>query len=319
MPVNRALRTKARECRLHSTNHGLKPVSILPDGSLQTFRQRAFEPALPFLLPRQTFNSFPAVHKWFTASRSPGLNQIYLSRFGATTVPLEITNNDEFTRIEQSLSFFLECVNAADSTYQIASPSRYFSSYIPGARPVRRTKSSNNFFSSAIAIAPPTAKVYLAQAPLEDFPQALKDDVPTPDLVMQSGKGDVYGSSLWIGQAPTYTPLHRDPNPNMFVQLAGKKVIRLFRPEMGNTIFAKVQERIGGSACATMRGDEMMKGREKKMLEKEVWEIKDVNGRMEGWEAELGPGDAIFIPKAWWHSVKGIGAGINGSVNWWFR
>ncbi|KXL42082.1 hypothetical protein M433DRAFT_157264 [Acidomyces richmondensis BFW] len=300
-------------------NHGLKPVSILPDGSLQTFRQKAFGPALPFLLPRQTFNNFPALRKWFTASDLPALNYTYLSRFGATTVPLEITNNDKFTRIEQSLSFFLECVNASDSTYQIASPSRYFSSYVPGARPVRRTKSSNNFFSSAIAISLPTARVYLAQAPLEDLPQALRDDVPIPDLVKQSGKGDVYGSSLWLGQAPTYTPLHRDPNPNLFVQLAGKKVIRLFRPDVGQDIFAEVQERVGGSAIPTMRGNEMMQGSEKKMLEEEVWGFKDSRWRKEGWEAELGPGDAMFIPKAWWHSVKGVGVGINGSVNWWFR
>jgi hypothetical protein len=33
-----------------------------------------------------------------------------------------------------------------------------------------------------------------------------------------------------IGHPPTYTPLHRDPNPNIFVQLAGEKVVRLLAP-----------------------------------------------------------------------------------------
>jgi len=37
------------------------------------------------------------------------------------------------------------------------------------------------------------------------------------------------------------------------------------------------------------------------------------------WQTELDAGDALFIPKGWWHSVKGLGDGINGSVNWWFR
>jgi len=33
----------------------------------------------------------------------------------------------------------------------------------------------------------------------------------------------------------------------------------------------------------------------------------------------LEAGDGMFIPKGWWHSVKGVGKGIIGSANWWFR
>lgn len=106
-----------------------------------------------------------------------------------------------------------------------------------------------------------TARIYLAQASLSDLPSELRNDVPTPEVVLQSGKGDIYDTSIWLGAAPTYTPLHRDPNPNLFVQLAGRKQVRLFRPEVGHGIFAHVQQTIGGDANAIMRGPEMMEGK----------------------------------------------------------
>ncbi|TKA59263.1 hypothetical protein B0A55_11143 [Friedmanniomyces simplex] len=318
MLTGRTASITLRRCRSYTTKHGLRPVPILSDAGLETFRKDAFEPATPAILPRQTFSQLPAVQRWFLTA-SDGrltLNRPYLARFGSTIVPLEISSNDRFTRIEQSLSFFLECVHASSSTYRVR-PSRYFSAYVPGARAIRRTTQSNDFFS-ATAISPPTARVYLAQAPINDLPRALRDDLPVPDLVLKAGKGDVYDSSIWIGQAPTYTPLHRDPNPNLFVQLAGTKIVRLFPPDAGKAIFAKVQETIEGSASATMRGEEMMQGAEKKALEFEVWS-DDVKSGRTGWEAELRSGDGLFIPKGWWHSVKGTGDGITGSVNWWFR
>lgn len=328
-----------KTCRLFSSGHGLRPVPTLKDASLETFRKEAFDALTPARLPPSTFRDLPAIHKWFTEERSAVktqsraattlLNATYLSKFGATIVPLEITNAAHFARIEQSLSFFLECVKASTSTYNISTPhNRYFSAYVPGARAIRKSNTtskgrapSNDFFtSSASSLTAPTAQVYLAQAPLADLPRALSQDVPTPEIVLRAGKGDVYDSSIWLGQAPTYTPLHRDPNPNLFVQLAGRKMVRLVRPEIGRGIFAKVQEKIGGQASATMRGEEMMQGKEKEALEEEVWGEESAAGRSyDVWETELGSGDGLFIPKGWWHSIKGVGQGMTGSVNWWFR
>lgn len=239
-------------------------------------------------------------------------------------MPIEITNNDQFSRLEQSLSFFLECVKASTSSFQ-PKPNRYFTSYTPNARAVKHKRKAQgpneSFFTSASSITAPTARVYLAQAPLADLPKALTADVPTPAIVLEAGKGDVYDSSIWLGRAPTYTPLHRDPNPNLFVQLAGRKVVRLMRPEVGSGVFAKVQERIGGRGSANLRGEEMMMGEEKMVLEEEVWGKKndEKGGHLAFWEVEMGCGDALFIPKGYWHSIKGVGEGMIGSVNWWFR
>jgi hypothetical protein len=290
--------------RHEATSKAVRPVPTLPDSTLETFREHAFEPALPALLPRGSQSHIPAVSKWFLPAdhhKTTGNAQLdnrYLSYYSGAIVPLEITNKGDFVRIENTMRFFLEFVYASSSTYVLTS----------------RTNHSSPHSTHEL----PTATIYIAQASLSDLPKNMRDDLPTPDIVLKAGKGDVYDSSIWLGQAPTYTPLHKDPNPNLFVQLAGRKVIRLYAPKAGNRIFSEVQEMIGGSGTASMRGEEMMQGEERRVLEAVVWGDEGDEGR-DGWEAELESGDALFIPKGWWHSVKGVGDGINGSVNWWFR
>ncbi|KAI5206210.1 Clavaminate synthase-like protein [Aureobasidium subglaciale] len=274
-----------RQSRAYSTtSSSLRDVPILQDASLTTFRNHAFTPAVPSLLPRGAFCSIPATKRWFKESlereSQPGLDTIYLKKWGSTIVPLEITNEGgQFTQVHQPLQFFLDASEL-------------------------ETKAS----------------VYLAQASLSDLPSSLSEDLPTPELVSKAGRGDIYDTSIWLGHAPTYTPLHRDPNPNLFVQLAGKKQVRLFKPDMGNAIFHHVQITIGGAANATIRGAEMMEGAERKALEQAVWSPSSAAfWSSEGLQCEVGPGDALFIPKGWWHSIKGVGQGMIGSVNWWFR
>jgi hypothetical protein len=182
---------------------------------------------------------------------------------------------------------------------------------------MRKTKSLTNSSASELET---KASIYLAQASLSDLPSSLLEDLPTPELVSKAGKGDIYDTSIWLGRSPTYTPLHRDPNPNLFVQLAGRKQVRLFKPDLGNAIFHHVQSIIGGAANATMRGEEMMEGAERAALEQAVWSTPSgAFWTSEGLQCEVGPGDGLFIPKGWWHSIKGVSQGMIGSVNWWFR
>ncbi|KAF3761568.1 Clavaminate synthase-like protein, partial [Cryphonectria parasitica EP155] len=170
----------------------------------------------------------------------------------------------------------------------------------------------------------PLRKLYIAQAPLDSLPKALQEDVPTPRLVQEVGRGDLYGSSIWLGLEPTYTPLHRDPNPNLFVQLCGSKIVRLLPPDDGEQVYATVQARLGrSSGNSRIRGVEMMAGEERALLYDDVWEVRragEIQKRVM-LQADLAPGDALFIPQGWWHSVKSTltDGRLNGSVNWWFR
>lgn len=230
--------------------------------------------------------------RWFLHNQdsNPGvweLNYDYLSLFGDTVVPLELTKvapelggEDTFIREDGPLDVLLNF----------------------GKRN-----------TTGITL-------YLAQASRSRLPLELQRDLPTPPIVSQAGRGDIYDTNIWIGRAPTYTPLHRDPNPNLFVQLAGKKVVRLYGPEVGRWIFEDITRSMGGGV---IRGEEMMVGKERRELEKAVWhsdsEEWTLDGAEVGYEVSLDAGDGLFIPKGWWHSIKGVGEGITASVNWWFR
>lgn len=267
------------------------PVKELPDGQLQTFRSEAFIPSRPILLPRKHFFELPAAQNWFVRNQDGTsevtLNLSYLEQFGDSIVPLEFTRLDSgdkntFNRAEAPLHIFLQWTRLAT---------------------------------------PLTAdRLYLAQASLSSLPKALAEDLPTPVFVSKAGTGDIYDTNIWVGLPPTYTPLHRDPNPNLFVQLAGAKVVRILEPEAGDRIFARVQNKLRRSDSAAFRGDSMMKGQEKKLLDTEVWGGSSLaEGTEVGYEVSVEAGDGLFIPKGWWHSIKGVGKGITASVNWWFR
>ena len=220
----------------------------------------------------------------------------YLQPYGDTMLPVEYTHPTpdggmNFQRGSVPLALFLSWIQHATSS----------------------TRAVNNI----------TQKLYVAQASLSLLPTPLHNDLAVPEYVQKAGKGDIYDSSLWMGLAPTYTPLHRDPNPNLFVQLVGSKRVRILTPEQGERLFGVVREEVngedGGGGSKAFRGEEMMAGKERRVLEEKVWGESRVEGVDKGWEAEVRDGDGMFIPTGFWHSVKGIGAGLTASVNWWFR
>jgi hypothetical protein len=214
------------------------------------------------------------------------LNMPYLEQHGDMTVPLELTTTSpnglaSFERFEGPFSLLL-------------------------AHIVDKKDLSN--------------RLYLAQHSLDDLPKGLRDDLPTPMDFLKSlgGAGDIYGSSLWMGKAPTRTPLHRDPNPNLFVQLSGKKTIRLMQPAAGKETYERIREMAGeAGGSATMRGEEMMQGKAMELLERTIWNDRlTQNSSVEGWEVTLKKGDGLYIPLGWWHAVRSTGKSPNVSVSY---
>ena len=267
------------------------PVEIL-DGHLEDIDKLDLRE--PVVFPKR-FTDLPAIAKWFRrVDCSPDhnvyhdLDSTYLSRHGSSVVPLELTRHHgveglgartttSFKRFEAPLSLLLSHLTTKDHSQQL----------------------------------------YLAQCALDDLPSELQHDLPTPDLVFRIGRGDIYASSLWMGQPPTSTPLHRDPNPNLFVQLVGKKVVRLVKPKQGRSLYERLRT---SSGYAHMRGEEMMIGEERDRLHRAVWGEEEIGGvSASGVEATLGSGDGLYIPIGWWHAVESYGTHPSASVNWWFR
>ena len=299
----------------------MRTPQLLANASSHCFRA-TLEAAKPALLPRAYFREvgrLPAITKWFahhghhSEGESPNVcvNAEYLTSFEDTVVSVEISkkvntptshtsvdeDSPQFARRDIPFHAFLSLLNAANS---------------PEMRP--------SYLS--------TNTIYLAQHSISALPHPVQSDLPTPSLIQQASKGDIYASSVWLGLSPTFTPLHKDPNPNLFVQLAGRKRVRLFEPMFGEEIYRGVRSGIlsthasGGAlpgSSAIRDEEEMMQGPEREELERVTWgeDKKEVGNLV--WEAELGIGDGLFVPKGWWHSLKSAGVGVNGSVNWWFR
>lgn len=286
-----------------------RPLNILGNATLDTFRQRCFLPEQPAILPRSTFQDLPARKQWFTRASSESapnpvasLNVEYLQNHGADAfVPLELTESTSTDAVSGSGSD--GGTTETHSFRQFHAPLTLFLDWM-------RTAETT----------PQSTRLYLAQCQLLDLPPVLREDFPTPELVACAGKGDVYDTNVWIGHPPTYTPLHRDPNPNLFVQLAGEKVVRLLAPADGQAVFGAVRRQLGKSGsreAAAFRGEEMMQGRERALLDEMVWgtPVSAGSDAGVGFEACLGAGDGLFIPKGWWHSIKGVGGGVTASVS----
>lgn len=285
-----------------------RSLDVLQDASLDTFRQRCFVPERPAVFPRAHFRELPALKNWFqtTCPDLSRLNVEYLrTHSGDAFVPLELTQlpQPESTPTEAASSQH----DSTDISFrQFHAPLSLFLDWM------RMAETS-----------PQSTRLYLAQCQLLDLPPALRQDFPTPELVAHAGRGDIYDTNVWIGCPPTYTPLHRDPNPNLFVQLAGQKVVRLLAPPDGQALFADVRRRLrksGDREAALFRGEEMMQGRERALLDELVWGVPaqgDVGSAEaeSGYEAHLEAGDGLFIPKGWWHSIKGVGEGATASVS----
>ncbi len=103
--------------------------------------------------------------------------------------------------------------------------------------------------------------------------------------------------------------------------------MRLLPPEIGGALFDEIQDAVrqsGGasSGSASFRDEEMMSGPEADLLHAAIWgpEVETRAFVQEyGQQVEIDACEALFIPKGWWHSVKGVGKGVTASANWWFR
>ncbi|KAK4195760.1 hypothetical protein QBC40DRAFT_352326 [Triangularia verruculosa] len=308
--------------------------------SPETFRKEALEKNEPFLIKGQ-LEALPAMTRWFSFYTVPkstmkhpvSLSDHFTRPFDLKTVPYELTvpswrpRGFDGDNIDRFISWMAKT--------QTAWPHLYLSSYLHDVKQQLGDEyDENNRFlrfdapislmSAALRYNPTkvslqrVTQLYIAQAPISDLPTALQEDLATPEIVLRAGKGDVYGSSIWLGLEPTYTPWHCDPNPNYFCQIYGGKVIRLLPPGLGKSLFRKVQAELGQTGSSTIRGDEMMQGKERTLLTTKVWTEEAPEDMM---EAEVPRGDSLFIPKGWWHSVKSFDykGDLNASVNWWFR
>lgn len=111
----------------------------------------------------------------------------------------------------------------------------------------------------------------------------------------------------WFGPTGTYSPLHHDPWRNLLVQVVGTKRVRCYAPCAAQALypFAECHEHGMRTNCSTI------------MDHDSVCPVTfPLFAEAPGLEAELQPGDALFIPPQHWHAVRALTSSF--SVNFWW-
>lgn len=100
----RRLSNKTTSKHLHSPSFEWRPVTILQDASVESFRRNAFQVQRPVLMPPGFFTYLPAITKWFKpCTQQDGafqLDSTYLEQFGDAVVPLELSTTSASSTID---------------------------------------------------------------------------------------------------------------------------------------------------------------------------------------------------------------------------
>lgn len=115
-------------------------------------------------------------------------------------------------------------------------------------------------------------------------------------------------TSIWIGNRSRIAA-HQDVPDNLAVVAAGRRRVTLFTPEqVGNLYVGPLDATPAGQAISLVdfaAPDLARFPRFEQALASAL-------------TAELGPGDAVFIPSLWWHHMEGLDS-FNVLVNTWWR
>jgi len=115
-------------------------------------------------------------------------------------------------------------------------------------------------------------------------------------------------ASIWIGNR-TRIPAHQDVPDNLACVVAGRRRVTLFPPQqLSNLYIGPLDFTPAGQAISLVDFDAPDFDRFPKFAEA----LKHAQ------VAELGPGDAVFIPSMWWHYVQAL-EDFNVLVNYWWR
>lgn len=114
---------------------------------------------------------------------------------------------------------------------------------------------------------------------------------------------------LWLGNRVT-VPAHFDESDNVACVVAGRRRFTLFPPEqVANLYIGPLDFAPTGAAMSLVPFADPDFGRFPKFRD----------ALAAACTAELGPGDALFIPTLWWHHVESLDQKFNVLVNYWWH
>lgn len=135
---------------------------------------------------------------------------------------------------------------------------------------------------------------------LNGLPQDIRSDVPPPPHCSQAAWQT---GNLWIGPAGTIARIHRDLADNLHAIVRGRKRFTLVSPQHSSGLYP---HRLFDAFPNGCRVD----------IEEPDFALFPKLRSVETLVADLNAGDAIYIPRRWWHHVRTLDLTV--SVNYWW-
>ena len=152
------------------------------------------------------------------------------------------------------------------------------------------------------AVERPGAKsVYVGSVPTADYLPGFVTGNPLPLLGSTTPR-------IWLGTASNVSS-HYDTLDNLACVIAGRRRFTLYAPELIDKLYVGPIDNTMAGQPVSLAASAPVGSAEEFPLFEEV--------RNQALTAELMPGDALYLPKLWWHQVESV-APFNGLVNYWW-
>ena len=148
---------------------------------------------------------------------------------------------------------------------------------------------------------PGSPTVYVGSAPANELLPGFAAENP-----MRLLKPSI-GPRIWLGHASNVST-HYDAMDNLACVVTGKRRFTLYPPELIGDLYV-------GPIDNTMAGQPVSLAASSPVDDPRFPRFQAI--RDQAWTAELKPGDALYLPKLWWHQVQST-APFNGLVNYWW-
>jgi Cupin-like domain len=120
--------------------------------------------------------------------------------------------------------------------------------------------------------------------------------------------GQAPGPRIWLGTRSNVS-CHHDTYDNLACAIAGRRRFTLFAPELiGKLYVGPIDNTMAGAPVSLAASADGTEDGDFPLFE----EIRERALRL-----ELEAGDALYLPKLWWHKVESL-APLNGLVNYWW-
>jgi [protein]-arginine 3-hydroxylase / protease len=188
---------------------------------------------------------------------------------------------------------------------------RYAAAKVRIASPPRLTSSCGYTESTlgeyvAALEAGEVGRKYLSQWRAFDLFAELEESLPTPGYVPDHRR---IMRSVWIGPANTYIGFHVDNHTvfdgvgNIFTQVYGRKEVTLVAPKDGHLMYRRDRD----------TGDHW---HSRVDFENHDYSATPLFRRATCLQAVMEPGDALYIPPYYWHSVRSLSTSVSATFHW---